>query len=85
MCSLDNHGIKAVAVAAFALCIASHALAAEAVELPTEALSSMASRADPNLVIDLALEFSNAGAAYRGSFDWKKVYQGYWDPMACYG
>lgn len=85
MRSLDNRGIKAVAVAAIALCIALHALAAEAVELPAEALSSMASRADPNLAIDLALEFSNAGAAYRGSFDWKKVYRGYWDPMGCYG
>ena len=56
-----------------------------AVELPSEPLSSMASRVDPNMVLDLALEFSNTGAAYRGSFDWKKVYLGYWDPMACYG
>lgn len=58
---------------------------APAVELPSESLSSMASRVDPNMVLDLALEFSNTGAAYRGGFDWKKVYRGYWDPMACYG
>lgn len=45
----------------------------------------MASRVDANMVLDLALELSNTGAAYRGSFDWKKVYLGYWDPMACYG
>jgi len=85
MRSLESCGVAAAVVAALALCIAPCALAAEQVEFPGEPLSSMASRADPNLVLDLALEFSNAGAAYRGGFDWKKVYRGYWDPMACYG
>lgn len=85
MRSLESCGIAAAVVAALALCNAPCALAAEQVEFPGEPLSSMASRADPNLVLDLALEVSNAGAAYRGGFDWKKVYRGYWDPMACYG
>src|SRR4051812_39808319 len=85
MRSPDSHGIAASVVAASMLCIVPPASAAEAVELPSEPLSSLASRADPNLVLDLALEFSNTGAAYRGGFDWRKVYRGYWDPMACYG
>ena len=86
----ESRVLWAAAVAAWVLCIGTSVFAAEsgvvpAVELPSEPLSSMASRVDPNLVIDLALEFSNTGAAYRGSFDWKQVYLGYWDPMACYG
>ncbi|MDQ0569728.1 type IV pilus assembly protein PilY1 [Variovorax paradoxus] len=87
---LESRGVQAAAVIALGHCIGSCASAAEAltapvVELPSEPLSSIASRVDPNMVLDLALEFSNTGAAYRGSFDWKKVYHGYWDPMACYG
>ena len=85
MRSPESRGIAAAVVAASMLCIVPTASVAEAVELPSEPLSSLATRADPNLVLDLALELSNTGAAYRGSFDWRKVYGGYWDPMACYG
>ena len=53
--------------------------------LPSEPLFSLASRVDPGMVLDLSLKLPNAGAAYRDSFDWKKTYAGYWDPMACYG
>jgi type IV pilus assembly protein PilY1 len=89
MRSPESRAPFVAAVAALTLCIGPFAFAAEpgaapSAELPGEPLSSMASRVDPNLVLDLALEFSNTGAAYRGSFDWKKVYRGYWDPMACY-
>jgi type IV pilus assembly protein PilY1 len=52
--------------------------------LPDEPLSSLASRVDPGMVLDLSLKRPNAGAAYRDSFDWKKTYVGYWDPMGCY-
>ncbi|MET3916778.1 hypothetical protein ABID97_003560 [Variovorax sp. OAS795] len=82
---LEGRGLAAAVVAASVLCTGSHAWAAAPVELPSEPLSSLATRADPNLMLDLALEFSNTGAAYRDSFDWKKVYRGHWDPMACYG
>ncbi|MCR8961065.1 PilC/PilY family type IV pilus protein [Variovorax sp. S2] len=90
MRSPESRLCPAAAVAAWVLCIGTSVFAADsgvapAVDLPSEPLSSMASRVDANMVIDLALEFSNTGAAYRGSFDWKKVYLGYWDPMACYG
>ena len=54
-------------------------------ELPSEPMFSLASRADPGLVIDLSLKRANAGAAYRDSFDAKKTYGGYWDAMGCYG
>ncbi|QNK67987.1 pilus assembly protein [Variovorax sp. PAMC26660] len=36
------------------------------------------------MVLDLALKSANAGAAYRGRFDWTQTYTGYWDPMGCY-
>ncbi len=62
---------------------ATQALPPDAV-LPSESLFSLASRVDPGMVIDLSLKLSNAGAAYRDSFDWKKTYVGYWDPMGCY-
>ena len=52
--------------------------------LPSEPMVSLASRIDPGMVIDLSLKLANAGAAYRDSFDWKKTYGGYWDPMGCY-
>ncbi|MDR6887336.1 MULTISPECIES: pilus assembly protein [Variovorax] len=90
MRSPESRALSTAAVAALVLCIGSSAFAAEpgiapAIELPSEPLSSMASRVDPNLVLDLALEVSNTGAAYRESFDRKKIYRGYWDPLACYG
>ncbi len=53
--------------------------------LPDEPLASLASRADPVMVLDLALKSANAGAAYRDNFDRTKIYVGYWDPLGCYG
>jgi type IV pilus assembly protein PilY1 len=53
--------------------------------LPDEPLASLASRADPVMVLDLALKSANAGAAYRDNFDRTKIYAGYWDPLGCYG
>ena len=73
----------AVACAVSCAHAATSALPPDAV-LPSEPLFSLASRVDPGLVIDLSLKLANAGAAYRDSFDWKKSYTGYWDPMACY-
>lgn len=52
--------------------------------LPDERLATLASRADPNVVLDLALDVSHAGAAYRGEFDATVSHAGLWDPMGCY-
>lgn len=52
--------------------------------LPDEPLATLASRADPNVVLDLALDVSHAGAAYRGEFDATVSHAGLWDPMGCY-
>ncbi|WP_185545883.1 pilus assembly protein [Variovorax sp. KBW07] len=52
--------------------------------LPVEPLALLASQADPHVVIDLALKSANAGAAYRGRFDWTQIYPGYWESMGCY-
>lgn len=78
--------LRNLAVVTCAVCLAhsaAQALPPDAV-LPSEPLFSLASRVDPGLVIDLSLKQSNAGAAYRDSFDRKKIYAGYWDPMGCY-
>ncbi|MET3495036.1 pilus assembly protein [Variovorax boronicumulans] len=77
---------RTLAAVTCAVCLAhgaAQALPPDA-ELPSEPLFSLASRVDPGLVIDLSLKQSNAGAAYRDSFDRKKTYLGYWDPMGCY-
>jgi type IV pilus assembly protein PilY1 len=52
--------------------------------LPYEPLASPAPSADANVVLDLALALSSAGAAYRGDFDWTVSHAGQWDPMGCY-
>ena len=69
-----------------AICAAPHARAATPPDavLPSEPLATLASRVDPNVVLDLALDVSNAGAAYRGEFDATVHHTGLWDPMGCY-
>jgi len=52
--------------------------------LPSESMHSLAARADPNVVIDLAIKSSNVGAAHRGGFDMARVHAGHWDAMGCY-
>ncbi len=82
-------GLPVAGIAALLLCVvgcaqaAGPALPPDAV-LPDEPLASLAAQADPHVVIDLALKVANAGAAYRGRFDWTQTYSGYWDPMGCY-
>ena len=78
--------LRICAMAAFAATCAHAVTTAKAAdaELPGEPMFSLASRADPGLVIDLSLKRANAGAAYRDSFDAKKTYGGYWDAMGCY-
>ncbi|MGJ7611271.1 MULTISPECIES: pilus assembly protein [unclassified Variovorax] len=73
-------------MAIWAVCAAFHAQAATPPDavLPSEPLASLASRVDPNVVLDLALEASNAGAAYRGEFDATVRHTGLWDAMGCY-
>jgi type IV pilus assembly protein PilY1 len=77
-------GIAAL-VLFFAVCVhaATPASPPDAV-LPVEPLASLASQADPHVVIDLALKSANAGAMYRGRFDWTQTYSGDWDSMGCY-
>ncbi len=69
-----------------AICAAPHAHATTPPDavLPSKPLATLASRVDPNVVLDLALDVSNAGAAYRGEFDATVRHTGLWDPMGCY-
>lgn len=52
--------------------------------LAAEPLSATTIRVTPNMVLDLSVEFPTTGAAYRGDFDLRKTYVGYWDPLGCY-
>lgn len=47
-------------------------------------LHALAGQPEPNVVIDLAIQASNAGPAYLGDFEPTKVYGGYWDAKGCY-
>lgn len=78
--------IRIPRMAIWAVCAALHAHAATPPDavLPSEPLASLASRVDPNVVLGLALEASNAGAAYRGEFDATTRHAGLWDAMGCY-
>ncbi len=75
---------------ALSLCLAGpHASAAAPARPPdavlaAEPLSASAARVKPNMVLDLSVAYSTTGAAYRGDFDLRKTYIGYWDPMGCY-
>lgn len=73
------------ATVAVGMALGAQAAAPPEAVLPDEPLASIASRADPVIVLDLALKSANAGAAYRGNFDWTKTHAGYWDPLGCYG
>ncbi|MGJ7541796.1 pilus assembly protein [Variovorax sp. LT1R16] len=52
--------------------------------LAAEPLFATTARVKPNMVLDLSVAYPTTGAAYRGEFDLRKTYIGYWDPMGCY-
>jgi type IV pilus assembly protein PilY1 len=77
----------------FAACLIGMVCAAQAdapaprppeVALDAEPLFARAARVKPNMVLDLSVEFPTTGAAYRGAFDIRTTYVGYWDPLGCY-
>jgi type IV pilus assembly protein PilY1 len=64
--------------------VIAHAATPPDAVLPDEPLASVASRVDPNVVFNLALDESHAGAAHRAEFDAAVSHAGLWDPMGCY-
>lgn len=77
-------------LAVLSLCLAGGCALARAPARPPDAvlasepLSASTARVKPNMVLDLSVEFPTTGAAYRGDFDLRQTYVGYWDPMGCY-
>ncbi|HZV63825.1 MAG TPA: pilus assembly protein PilY, partial [Telluria sp.] len=76
--------MKAILCALLFACVAALADAATPLRVPDGPLGQPGARVHPNLLLNLSLTFTDAGAAYRGDYDRATDYDGYFNPRMCY-
>jgi type IV pilus assembly protein PilY1 len=64
--------------------ICAMAQAAPRLVVPEGQLGLAGGRVPPNLLINLSVTHADAGAAYRGDYDRRREYAGYFNPRMCY-